>query len=133
MSRRPSYDDVQPVRDLVDDEEMYEAMQFLDGIAHDYAVATADFDRCDYRVRMAEAAGVITSEEKSAVRQQADARTSPHYLRSVEARYEAQMRLEEIKARRMTAQLKIEVWRTIHADKRIREIPPDPRFEMTRR
>jgi hypothetical protein len=126
-TRRPSYRDVRPVVDLVTDEEMYEAMQYIDTVAHDFAVAVADFDRADYRVRMAEAAGVMTSKEPNAARQQADARTSPHYLRTIDARYEAQMRLEEIKARRVAAQLKIEVWRTIHADKRIREVPPDYR------
>lgn len=123
MSRQPSYRDVQPIRDLVTDEEMYEAMQYLDLVAHDFAEATADFDRSEYRVKMAEAAGVIVSDEKNAARQQADARTSPHYGRAVDARYDAQLRLEEFKAKRAAAEIKIGVWRTLHADRRLREIP----------
>jgi hypothetical protein len=121
-ARAPRYQDVEPVRDLVTDEECYEAMQLLDSIAHDYAVAIAAADRAAYQLRMAEAAGVMVSEQKSDARRQAESRVSAAYSRAVDVQYRAQLRAEELKAQRAAAQLKIEVWRTIHADKRSRDV-----------
>src|SRR3954468_17811671 len=110
--RRPTYQDVQPVRDLVTDEEAYEAMQYMDNSAHDFGVAIAHFEYADYQVKMAEAAGVLVSSETSDAKRQADARTSPQYEKAIKARYKAQLKREEMKAKREAAQIKVEVWRT---------------------
>lgn len=125
MARTPRYEDVKPVRELVTLAEMFEAKEFLDTVDQQWGIAVAEMGRAEARLKMAEAAGIMTSNEKNAVRQQADARTSPHYARAVEELYRTQMRCEQLKAKRAAAQLKIEVWRTLRADQRMREIPPD--------
>jgi hypothetical protein len=121
-ARSPRYRDVEPITDLVTDEECYEAMQFADHIAHDYAVAIAAADRAAYRLRMIEAAGVMVSTQKSDARRQAEARISNAFAKAVEEQYDAQVLAEELKAKRAAAQQKVDVWRTIHADKRQRDV-----------
>src|SRR5215472_8245876 len=101
---------------------MYDAMVFLDTVPHDWAEAVADADRAAYRISMAEAVGIMVSQEKSADRRKAEARNAPNFSKAVNEHYAAQLRMEELKAKRAAAQLKVEVWRTIHADKRQREV-----------
>jgi hypothetical protein len=120
--RTPRYEDVQPVKDLVTNEEMYEAMVYMDQSPHDYAEAVADAEYAAYKIRMAEAVGILVSGERNAARQQADARTSQAYANAVEDNRRAQMQAEMMKARRAAAQLKIEVWRTLRADQRARDV-----------
>lgn len=129
MSRQPGYRDVRPITDLVTDEDCYEAMKFLDTIAHDFASAYAQVDYRTYMLRQVEAVGAITIEtDDNGKRLSNDARvwhsrSVPAYTRAIEALRDAQMRFKEIDAKRAAAQLKIEVWRTIHADKRSRDVP----------
>jgi hypothetical protein len=118
MARQPTYEDVKPVVDLITDDEMWEAKVFIDETAHDFAVAKAAFNLAVDKVKMAEAAGVMLSKETNATRQQADARITPTYVRAIEAKGAAETRYEELLVKRRAAELKIEVWRTIAANKR---------------
>jgi hypothetical protein len=93
---------------------------------HKYAEAIAGAERAAYRLRMVEAAGIMVSGEKNAARQQADARTAHAYSRAVDEQYATQMRAEEAKAARASATLRIELYRTIRADKRAREAQDGP-------
>jgi hypothetical protein len=121
--RTPSHCDVQPITDLVTDEEAYEAMQFLDQVAHDFAVAYAEADYRAYLLKQVEAVGALLSDEKANDRRLWEARQSVPYTNAILEVRQAQLAFMEIKARREAAQLKIEVWRTIHADKRGRDVP----------
>lgn len=125
--RRPGYRDVAPIRDLVSDEEAYEAMQYLDQVAHNFAEAQANADYEEYMLGVAEATGGMLSDEKSMDRRKWEARTSAQYGEQLKAFRKSKMRYLEIKARREAAQTKVDVWRTIHADKRTRGLEPDRR------
>jgi len=127
MARQPSYQDVLPIRDLVTEEEAWEAKQWLDTIADEWAEAMADHSRAQSRIKMAEAAGIMVSSEKSAIRQQADARTTPHYVRAVEAAYVAEKRREKLFVQRAAKDLICRLFQTIRADKRERGIPDQER------
>jgi hypothetical protein len=120
--RTPTYRDVQPVRDLVTEDEAYEAMVYLDTIPHDYAIAYADIDYENYMMRSIEAVGALYSTETANDRRLWDARQSDAYAKHAKRVRDAQVRFKEIEARRAAAILKIEVYRTIRADKRAREV-----------
>lgn len=114
---------MQPVTDLVTDEECYEALQYLDKIAHAYAEAFAEVDYQSYMLRQQEAVGALMSDETANDRRLWDARTQPGYLKRVKSLHKAQIAWKEIEAKRHAAILKAEIWRTVHADKRARDIP----------
>lgn len=116
------YSDVAPVRDLVTDAECYEAMQFLDESAHRIGVMQADTEYSEYMIGAAEAVSGLYSDERSAERRKWEARASPSYLKRLEDWRDAKREFLALKARREAANLKIEVWRTIHADKRSRDV-----------
>jgi hypothetical protein len=122
MSRTPTYRDVQPITDLVTDEEAYEAMLYLDSVAHDFAIAQANADYAEYSVQIAEATGAVMSDETSADKRKYEARTSPLYKKKLDTWRRSKITYLEIKAKREAAQTKIDVWRTIHADKRLRDV-----------
>lgn len=119
---RPSYRDVRPVRDLVSDEQCYQAMQFLDESAHDFGVAKAQVEYLTYMIGVTEALGAQLSDERSVDKRKWDARTAQPYIDRVEALRQARMTFEELAAKREAAKLKVELARTIHADKRERGV-----------
>jgi hypothetical protein len=120
--RTPTYRDVEPVRDLVTEEEAFEAMAYLDTVPHDYAEAYADVDYENYMMRSIEAVGALFSQETSNDRRLWEARQSDAYATHAKRVRAAQVRWKEIEAKRAAAILKIEVYRTIRADKRAREV-----------
>ena len=120
--RRPGLRDVQPVKDLVTYEEAMEAKVYLDEIAHDWAEAYADVDYYTYLLRQTEALGAQMSDERAANAKLWDARTSEAYTNAVRRLRDAQTDMKLIEHRRQAALLKLELYRTIRADKRAREI-----------
>lgn len=125
--RRPTHRDVEPVRDLVTDEEAHEAMQLLDTTHFKVSKLQTDREYYAFMIGAAEAVGGLHSDERSADKRKWEARTSQHYLDQITAWREATQNFLELKARREGASLKIEVWRTIRADKRARQEEPASR------
>jgi hypothetical protein len=117
------YGDVKPVRDLVTDAECYAAMQFLDQTAHEIGAMQADAEHSEYMIGAAEAVSALYSDERSVEKRKWEARSSPSYLKRLEEWRDAKREFLALKARREAAGLKVEVWRTIHADKRARGVP----------
>lgn len=130
--RVPSYGDVRPVVDLVTDQECHDAMQFMDTIPHDYAVAQAEADYAEHLLSVTESVGAMLSEERAVDKKKWEARASRNYAERLIAWRVARTLFLEIKAKREAAQIKIEVWRTIHADKRSRDVPEPGRREARR-
>jgi hypothetical protein len=118
---RPSHRDVQPVRDLVTDEEAHEAMHLLDTTYAKVAKLQTDREYYAYMIGAAEAVGGLHSDERSADKRKWEARSGQYYLDQIKAWREATQAFFELKARREGATLKIDIWRTIHADKRARQ------------
>jgi hypothetical protein len=118
-----SYQDVRPVRDLVTEEECYEAMVYLDQTAAEFGALQAEAKYREYMVGAAEAVGALYSDEKSADRRKYEARTSQAYLKRLEELREAERDYLTLRAKRDAAHVKIEVYRTTRADKRAREVP----------
>lgn len=118
---RPSHRDVRPVRDLVTDEDAHEAMQLLETTAFDVAKLQTDREYYAYMIGAAEAVGGLHSDERSADKRKWEARSGQYYLDQIKFWREATQKFLELKARRDAAILKIEVWRTIRADKRARQ------------
>ena len=121
--RTPSYRDVKPVTDLVTDDECFAAMQYLDETAHDLAKAQSDADYLEYMISAAEAVAALYSDERSVDKRKWDARASPSYLQRLEEWRDAKRTFLALRAKHEAAKLKVEVWRTIHADKRARDVP----------
>lgn len=122
MNHAPAYRDVRPVRELVTDDEAWEAKVFLDETTHDIAEAQTDAEYAEYMIGVAEATGATLSDETSVDKKKWDARTSSTYAKQVKLWREARFAFLKLKARRDAAQLKVELWRTIRADKRAREV-----------
>lgn len=120
MSYSPSHRDVEPVRPLVDDEEMYEAMHFLDTSGHDLAVTQADWEYAEYIVGVAEAVAASFSDESSVDKRKWEARRHKTYSDALVEMRRRRMAFLEVKAKREAATQKIDVWRTIRADQRAR-------------
>lgn len=131
--RTPSRRDVEPVRDLVTTEEAYEAMVYLDTIPHDYAIAYARQDLELHRLRATEAVGALYSNETANDRRMWDARSSDGYLKQADRLFKAQVAFKEIQAKRDAALLKVEVYRTIRADKRARDVMAEREAEYAGR
>lgn len=119
--RRPSYRDVRPVRPLVSEDEAWEAKAYLDETAHDFAVAYADVDFETYMLRQIEAMGVVYSDAKASAARLYESRCSEAYGKQIERVRKAQLAFKELEAKRTAATLKIEVWRTVSANSRVRD------------
>jgi hypothetical protein len=130
---RPGYRHVRPVRDLVTDEEAHEAMQFLDTIPHAAAVAKAEWEYLDSMTSVTEAVGAQFSDERAVDKRKWDAKTSRAYTDNLAAVKKARIIQLEIEGKREAARIKIEVWRTIHADKRERGVAEPGRRTDERR
>ena len=76
-------------------------------------------------MRSIEAVGALFSNETANDRRLWDARSSDAYAAHAKRVRDAQIRWKEIEAKRAAAILKIEVYRTIRADKRAREVQED--------
>lgn len=116
--RRPGYDDVKPLRELVSDDEVGDAVRFVAETAHRFGTLQARVDYLAYMIGHAEAVAGLYSDEKSADRRKWEARTASSYLKSVEEWHSANTELQTLKAKRQAAELKKEVWQTLHADAR---------------
>lgn len=106
------------VRAGIDEQDVQEALDFLLDTVETAARAIAVVDAGEYRLRQARAAALLTSRETSSDRREADAITSPGYERALRELEEATRLKFEIIHRRRHAELKIEVWRSLNANKR---------------
>lgn len=133
MGRNPTYRDVQPVRDLVTEEDAMEAMAWLDSSPHESAEAFAAVDLHIALLRRAEADAALASAEKSNDRKLWEARTSNDYREAAFRLRDAQSTWKEMDLRRQVAMLKIELYRTICADKRQRQAQESENERAARR
>lgn len=131
--RTPSGRDVRPVRDLVTDEEAAEALVYIDTIPHDYAIAYARQDLELHRLRATESVGALYSNETANDRRLWDARSGDGYMKQAQRLFQAQVAFQEIKAKRDAAMLKVELYRTIRADKRARDVMAEREAEYAQR
>jgi hypothetical protein len=124
--RRPRYGDVRPVRDLVTTQECFEALQLLEDTSDKIGALSADVDYFKYMIGAAEGAAGLLSDERSADKRKWEARTAAHYLEEVDRLRTVASQFLALKAHRDVAFLKVELYRTIRADKRARELQDDP-------
>lgn len=80
------------------------------------ALAKAERDRCENRLRVVKALAMKSSDEKSAAAQEREAYASRQYQDAVDALFDATAKHEELYATRMAAQAVIEVWRSLNAN-----------------
>jgi hypothetical protein len=114
----PGYDAVRPVRELVTDTEAGEALHFLATSAHKIAELQSDRDYFEYMIAAAEAVGALYSTETAVDKRKWEARTSANYLNQMKQWRESAREFLALKAKREAAALKVDVWRTIQANKR---------------
>jgi hypothetical protein len=123
--RRPTYRDVEPVRHAVTYEEMQEAKVFVDRTANEFGRLKA---RSKYEKLVLDALLhrlIRDSDAKTYKMREDDAEASPIYLRQAEQWLAIETQWNQLEAKTKVEYTKIEIWRTISANERIREQSPD--------
>ena len=99
-------------------EHPLKAIQFIYDIAPGYAKAQSDYDHlCEYRKAL-KATLMLASEASSAVMKEAEALSSPEYMKNLQGAKVAQERAITFKWQLEAAKLKVEVWRSESANNR---------------
>lgn len=121
MSRAPTYRDVEPVRELVTEEEAGECLYELDRTIHDFA-------EFQYRKRVADLAAkrvyaslYSTARASSHQGRVLEVENSQGYLLAAEQAARAERDLTKLKHAQELWRLKVDLWRTISANKRERD------------
>lgn len=94
-----------------------EALEYLAGTDETYGWQRGHVAGLEYRIKSIEATGYLNSDGTQEQRK-AMARTDQAYLEMINEYENAKIDLEVIAAKRKTAELHIEVWRTQQANKR---------------
>jgi hypothetical protein len=123
--RRPTYRDVQPVRVAVTYEEMMEAKVFMDTVGNElgFLRARVEYDEEVLKIIFADEAS--KSDETSNDRRAWAARASMPYRQQALALFQTRQKYSQLDTLFRVANTKIEIWRTISANERIREQSPD--------
>lgn len=106
------------IRAVVDEADVQESLDYLLDTADLAAEAFANADRSDERIKQAKAAGMLSSDEKSADRREADAISSHGYHRALDAREKAIAVSRRVFNMRRYHEIRIEVWRSLNANNR---------------
>jgi hypothetical protein len=122
MSRTPTYRDVAPRHELVSYDEAMDAKVFIDESYKERAEAIADADYLEYMVSVVESEGLKNSKETSADRRKAEARTAALYLKRLKEWRDARIRALIIDGKVKFAQQKFDMFRTMEATRRAREL-----------
>jgi hypothetical protein len=102
---------------VISDTQLSDALDFLSRTDHEAAEAKVFAMRKEYLVDLARKQLFLTSEGNIEIRK-ATAETSRAVQQSINEYLDATVALERLKARRTTAALRIEVWRTQSANQR---------------
>lgn len=119
--RRPTYDDVKPVLEIVTDEEAGEAKANWDSTIHDYAYALRRKRLCELAVKRVYATLYSQSAETSHERRKLDVEGSVHYKLASEAAVNAEVDFAVINEQRENWKVTIDLWRTVSANRRERD------------
>jgi hypothetical protein len=106
------------IRDAVDEQDVEESLEYLLSTAEEAARAVALVETAEDNLRRVRASVVLTSEERSQDRREAEGLTSAAYERALKAREEAITRKVTLQHMRRYHELRIEVWRTFQANQR---------------
>jgi hypothetical protein len=107
----------------VTDDECGDALRYLAETDFRVSRLLADMKLAEAMKDSAKSAGGLYSEEKSADKRKMDGETSPYYLDQLKAWHAAMDSYGGVANARDLARIKIEVWRTIQANKRLMEAP----------
>jgi hypothetical protein len=95
-----------------------DATEWLVHNAKGIAVAKANRDRCENRLRVIKSLAMKASGEKSAAAQEREAYASDEYQGAIDDLFQATVEHEELIATRLAAQEVINVWRSINSNLR---------------
>jgi hypothetical protein len=118
--RRQTLADVPPL--IVPDEEAEKALHFLRDSCEELGRARGMLDEAELMLKVVLSEAILASEERSADKREADARTSPAYLRAIKAYKEASTAWTTLYAKRKAAEMWLEAWRTCSATQRAARI-----------
>lgn len=100
-------------------EKMEECLAYMAKTDVQHAMLRALVDDYEYRIKMAEARVARESKDKGTQDYiKSLTRTDPEYIKLVDELYETNMNYQIISAKRKTAELIIEVWRSLNANSR---------------
>lgn len=106
------------VKGPITQERAEQATEWLVHNAKASAVARANKDRCENRLRVVKSLAMKASGEKSAAAQEREAYASTEYQDAVDELFQATIECEELFATRQAAQEVIKVWQSINTNLR---------------
>lgn len=98
--------------------DISEALTYLAETDEDYARASGLAKGLKYKIKVERAQAYLESEGKTEARRDAVSHASRKHIDAINAYQNAETDARIMHAKRMTAQLKIEVWRTENANRR---------------
>lgn len=103
---------------MITEQQVEEWVWFLQNSTQEYAQAEAQFHGLERRLKSLEAQLKMESDEKSVAAQETWARASSRYTVFLEGIQAAEEKFRQLKADREAAEIGIETWRSLNANRR---------------
>jgi hypothetical protein len=115
---RDQRNDGPPRHEIVTEERVEDALNFLARSANDIGAARGAMIRSEFMISSIEALAAGMSEERSADARKWEARASSQYRDAIAAYASATEQFETLRAKREGARMECEVWQTMSANRR---------------
>lgn len=104
--------------DTISDKHIEKALDFLRDSSGEYARARAEVKYLEQYRKTMKATTFLECRGDTIAERESKAYAAPAYVELLDRYHEAVYKAEELAAKRLAAELKIEVWRTVNANKR---------------